>query len=89
MKKQSRSLFARAEEVEGKKLPLDDEARAALARMADGDGRAADARGRSLARCAQAGEVFDAERLQERRAAPRADLRQVAGRPLQSDLGAA
>ncbi len=34
-------LLARAEEVEGKALPLDDDARAALVRMADGDGRAA------------------------------------------------
>src|ERR1700683_848899 len=34
-------LLARAEEIEGKKLPLDDEARASLVRMADGDGRAA------------------------------------------------
>src|SRR5262249_62228915 len=33
-------LLARAEEIEGKKLPLDDEARASLIRMADGDGRA-------------------------------------------------
>ena len=33
-------LLARAEELEGKKLPLDDEARLSLARMADGDGRA-------------------------------------------------
>src|SRR5207237_7437376 len=33
-------LLARAEELEGKKLPLDAEARLSLARMADGDGRA-------------------------------------------------
>ncbi len=33
-------LFAHAEEVEGRKLPLDEEARAVLVRMADGDGRA-------------------------------------------------
>jgi len=32
-------LFAHAEKIEGKKLPLDDEARAVLVRMADGDGR--------------------------------------------------
>ncbi|MBX9758964.1 MAG: AAA family ATPase, partial [Beijerinckiaceae bacterium] len=34
-------LIARAEETEGKPLPLDEGARAALVRMADGDGRAA------------------------------------------------
>src|SRR5829696_6263495 len=34
-------LLARAEEIEGKALPLDDEARASLIRMSDGDGRAA------------------------------------------------
>jgi putative ATPase len=34
-------LLARAETIEGKTLPLDAEARAALIRMADGDGRAA------------------------------------------------
>src|SRR6202047_3268877 len=34
-------LFAHAERIEGNKLPLDDEARAVLVRMADGDGRAA------------------------------------------------
>jgi len=37
----SRSCFIHAEKIEGKKLPLDAEARAVLARMADGDGRAA------------------------------------------------
>src|SRR5213593_4468604 len=34
-------LLARAEAIEGKKLPLDAEARQSLVRMADGDGRAA------------------------------------------------
>ena len=34
-------LLARAEEAEGRPLPLDEEARAVLLRMADGDGRAA------------------------------------------------
>src|SRR6185295_17570609 len=33
-------LFAHAEKAEGRKLPLDAEARAVLVRMADGDGRA-------------------------------------------------
>src|SRR2546430_11120 len=36
-------LLVHAEKVDGKKLPLDDEARAVLGRMADGDGRAAGA----------------------------------------------
>src|SRR6202167_5723963 len=34
-------LLARAEEIEHRPLPLDDDARASLVRMADGDGRAA------------------------------------------------
>ena len=34
-------LLARAEQIEGRKLPLDDDARTALIGMADGDGRAA------------------------------------------------
>src|SRR6185436_14208155 len=34
-------LLARAEMIEGRKLPLDAEARQSLVRMADGDGRAA------------------------------------------------
>ena len=34
-------LLTRAEEIEGRPLPLDDDARLALVRMADGDGRAA------------------------------------------------
>src|SRR3974390_3270359 len=34
-------LFRRAEQIEQRKLPLDDEARAVLVRMSDGDGRAA------------------------------------------------
>src|SRR5438309_2622821 len=34
-------LLAHAEKIEGRKLPLDAEARAVLVRMADGDGRAA------------------------------------------------
>src|SRR5262249_58985284 len=34
-------VLARAEEIEGKALPLDAEARQSLIRMADGDGRAA------------------------------------------------
>ena len=57
-------LFARAEQVEGKPLPLDDEARAALVRMADGDGRAALTLVEEVWRSARDGEVFNAEQLQ-------------------------
>src|SRR5918996_419828 len=58
-------LYARAEEIEGKKLPVDDEARAALIRMADGDGRAALTLAEEVWRAARADEVFDAAALQE------------------------
>ncbi|UTD28713.1 replication-associated recombination protein A [Bradyrhizobium sp. WD16] len=58
-------LFARAEAVEGKPLPLDAEARAALARMADGDGRAALTLVEEVWRSARPGEVFNAAQLQE------------------------
>jgi putative ATPase len=58
-------LLARAEEVEGRPLPLDDEARASLARMADGDGRAALTLAEEVWRSAKPGEVFDAAVLQE------------------------
>ncbi len=57
-------LFARSELAEGRKLPLDDEARASLVRMADGDGRAALTLVEEVWRAARAGEVFDAEQLQ-------------------------
>ena len=57
-------LFARAEQVEGKPLPLDVEARAALVRMADGDGRAALTLVEEVWRSARDGEVFNAEQLQ-------------------------
>ncbi|WP_438275096.1 replication-associated recombination protein A [Nitrobacter sp.] len=57
-------LFARAEQVEGKPLPLDDEARAALVRMADGDGRAALTLVEEVWRSARDGEVFNAGQLQ-------------------------
>ncbi|GEC15493.1 replication-associated recombination protein A [Nitrobacter winogradskyi] len=57
-------LFVRAEEVEGKPLPLDAEARAALVRMADGDGRAALTLVEEVWRSAREGEVFDAGQLQ-------------------------
>ncbi|WP_417694495.1 replication-associated recombination protein A [Roseibium sp.] len=58
-------LLARAEEEEGKALPLTDEARAVLIRMADGDGRAALTLAEDVWRAADAGEEFDAERLQQ------------------------
>ena len=58
-------LLARAEEIEGRALPLDEEARAALIRMADGDGRAALTLSEEIWRAARKGEVFDAERVQD------------------------
>ncbi|MCR4267634.1 replication-associated recombination protein A [Nitratireductor sp. ZSWI3] len=57
-------LLERAEEAEGKELPLDEEARAVLVRMADGDGRAVLTLAEEVWRAARAGEVFDAEGLQ-------------------------
>ncbi|RAI40015.1 replication-associated recombination protein A [Rhodoplanes roseus] len=58
-------LLARAESVEGRPLPLDDEARAALIRMADGDGRASLTLAEEVWRAARAGEVFDIATLQD------------------------
>src|SRR5262245_30094845 len=58
-------LLARAEAIEGKPLPLDEEARASLIRMADGDGRAALTLVEEVWRAARAGETFDAAALQE------------------------
>ena len=58
------SLLERAEEREGRKLPLDGDARAVLVRMADGDGRAALTLAEEVWRAAEAGEIFDAEGLQ-------------------------
>ena len=52
-------LLERAEAVEGKPLPLDAEARQALARMADGDGRAALTLSEEVWRAARPDEVFD------------------------------
>jgi putative ATPase len=57
-------LLQRAEEAEGRPLPLDEEARAVLVRMADGDGRAALTLAEEVWRAAHDGEVFDAEALQ-------------------------
>jgi putative ATPase len=58
-------LLARAEEVEGRKLPLDADARASLIRMADGDGRASLTLAEEVWRAARQGETFDAAQLQE------------------------
>ncbi len=60
-----RQILARAEEITGKSLPLDAEARDSLVRMADGDGRAALTLAEEVWRSAKPGEVFDAEQLQE------------------------
>jgi len=57
-------LLARAEEGEGRALPLDETARAALLRMADGDGRAVLTLAEEVWRAAKPGEVFDAASLQ-------------------------
>ena len=58
-------LVSRAENAERRPLPLDAEARAALLRMADGDGRAALSLAEEVWRAAGEGEVFDRQRLQE------------------------
>jgi putative ATPase len=58
-------LIARAETIEDKPLPLDEDARAALVRMSDGDGRAALTLAEEVWRAARAGETFDAAALQE------------------------
>jgi putative ATPase len=56
-------IIARAEEIEGKPLPLDDEARMMLLRLADGDGRAVLTLAEEVWRAARKGETFDAARL--------------------------
>jgi putative ATPase len=58
------TLLKRAEEAEGP-LPLDEEARGVLIRMADGDGRAVLSLAEEVWRAAGKNEIFDAERLQE------------------------
>src|SRR3954454_16484844 len=58
-------LFLHAERIEGKKLPLDEEARAVLVRMADGDGRAALTLAEEVWRAAREGETFNAAQLQD------------------------
>ena len=58
-------LLTRAEELEGKPLPLDEGARTALAHMADGDGRASLTLAEEVWRAARAGEIFDQAKLQD------------------------
>ncbi|MCB1381535.1 MAG: replication-associated recombination protein A [Notoacmeibacter sp.] len=58
-------LLERAEAAEEKALPLDEEARATLIRMADGDGRAVLTLAEEVWRAAGAGETFDADGVQE------------------------
>ena len=58
-------LLTRAEEVEGKPLPLDADARLALLAMADGDGRASLTLAEEIWRSAKPGEVFDTATLAE------------------------
>src|SRR6201987_2404911 len=58
-------LFLHAEDIEGRKLPLDAQARAVLARMADGDGRAALTLAEEVWGAAREGEIFSAAQLQE------------------------
>ena len=58
-------LLARAETIEKKPLPLDANARAALVRMADGDGRASLTLVEEIWRAARPGEVFDTAKLTE------------------------
>ncbi|ACL61867.1 replication-associated recombination protein A [Methylobacterium nodulans] len=58
-------LLARAEAATGRPLPLDEAARAALLRMADGDGRAALTLAEEIWRSTDADEVLSPEALQE------------------------
>jgi putative ATPase len=58
-------IVARAEEIEGRKLPLEEEAREVLIRLSDGDGRAALMLAEEVWRAARKDEVFDADRLMD------------------------
>jgi putative ATPase len=71
-------LIARAEQIEGKALPLDQDARRSLIRMADGDGRAMLTLAEEVWRAARPGETFDLAKLQEvvQRRAPIYDKQQ-------------
>ncbi|MEE9375898.1 MAG: replication-associated recombination protein A, partial [Rhizobiaceae bacterium] len=59
------ALMEKAEEQEQRKLPLDEEAREVLIRMADGDGRALLTLVEEAWRAARADEIFSAKELQE------------------------
>ncbi len=85
------ALLARAEANAERKLPLAPEARTALLSMADGDGRAAITLAEDVWLAADSGAKtpLDREALDRTRSAARPALRQVAGRPLQSDQRAA
>ncbi|MEN3791569.1 replication-associated recombination protein A [Fulvimarina sp. MAC3] len=58
------SLLQRAEAIEERALPLDEEARQVLLRLADGDGRAVLSLAEETWRAAGEGEVFDSAALQ-------------------------
>src|SRR6476660_2023518 len=58
-------LLGRAEGIENRRLPLNAEARDALQRMADGDGRAALTLAEEVWRAARKDEVFGSAKLQE------------------------
>lgn len=58
-------LLLRAEAVEGRALPLDDDARVMLISMADRDGRAALTLAEEVWRAAREGETFDPNALQD------------------------
>ena len=58
-------LLTRAEEIEGRPLPLDQDARDALIRMADGDGRASLTLAEEIWRAARPGEIFDTLKLSD------------------------
>jgi len=58
-------LLSRAEQIEGKALPLDAQAREALVGMADGDGRASLTLAEEIWRAARKDEIFDQAKLQE------------------------
>lgn len=57
-------LLSRAEALTGKPLPLDEDARGVLVRMADGDGRASLTLAEEVWRSAKPEEIFGAEELQ-------------------------
>ena len=59
------ALIERAERVTGRALPLNEDARAALIGMADGDGRAALTLVEEVWRAARPGEIFDPKGLTE------------------------